>query len=74
MNDSNKSVIERAFELAREGKISTLEDLERTLSREGYHDARAQLSSPALRLQLRTMGAMPTKKGAPRKLQTAGTS
>ena len=48
-----KTIIERALELAREGKCRTTDDFHRALSREGYQQVSAHLSGPSLRAQLK---------------------
>lgn len=50
MVDPNKSALERAFELAREGGFDTVSELKRAVAAEGYD--RKQLEGPALTRQL----------------------
>ncbi len=47
------STIERAYELARNGPCTTLDDIRRQLDRERYPSVSAHLSGPTLRRQLR---------------------
>jgi hypothetical protein len=49
------TTLERAYELARSGACLNVDDVARTLKREGYHDVRSQLSGPKLR---RTLNAL----------------
>jgi hypothetical protein len=51
--DSNVTALERAFELARSGKYSSVSDLRSALSREGY--SASQIDGPALGRQLRSI-------------------
>jgi hypothetical protein len=48
-----KSLIERAIELAQSGAYHRIEHLERQLIAEGYSNVPAHLSGPTLRRQLR---------------------
>ncbi|WP_248311513.1 hypothetical protein [Bosea sp. ASV33] len=48
-----KTTLERAFELARSGRLETLSELQRALVAEGY--ALQQLTGPALFEQLRKL-------------------
>jgi hypothetical protein len=50
-----RSIIERAFELARTGRFETMKELEKGLAREGYAKSDPQLHSPSLRKQLITL-------------------
>lgn len=47
-----KSVIERAFDLARSGEYSTIDQVRLRLDAEGYFDAREHLAGRTLRIQL----------------------
>jgi hypothetical protein len=49
--DTNRSSVERAFELARSGRATGLRYIQGALKREGYEDPR--LEGHALRRQLR---------------------
>ena len=48
-----KPLLERAFELARSGQYSKVEDIERKLGDEGYPKTSAHWNSTTLRKQLR---------------------
>lgn len=50
--DRGKSTIERAFEIAREGKAARLEEIARQLLREGYSDVHGHLDGATIRSQL----------------------
>jgi hypothetical protein len=52
---SERTVLERAFELAQSGDVDSLEELRLKLHAEGYHESRAQISGPALQRQLRDL-------------------
>jgi len=47
--------IERAYELARSGIVTTVEEIATRLQREGYLDVSHQLNGPLLRKQLREL-------------------
>ncbi len=49
------TTLERAFAVAREGRVVSLYDIVQTLQAEGYADCVAQLSGPSLRAQLRLL-------------------
>lgn len=49
------STIERAYELARDGPCTSLDDIRRQLDRERYASVGAHLSGPTLRRQLRQL-------------------
>ena len=51
--DQNKTALERAFELAKSGKVSNLTQLRDQIKAEGY--SRAQIEGMALSRQLRRM-------------------
>ena len=51
--EPSKSSLERAFDIARQGKVRRVRDIARQLDREGY-DHR-QLQGPALAAQLRAL-------------------
>lgn len=51
--EPSKSSLERAFDIARQGKVRRVRDIARQLDREGY-DPR-QLQGPALAAQLRQL-------------------
>ncbi len=51
--DSRISQLERAFELARSGRCSTVADIKRKLREEGYQDD--QIEGPSLFGQLNTL-------------------
>jgi hypothetical protein len=48
------SALERAFQLARSGQVSTIEDIRKVLRQEGY-EASHMCVGPSLRLQLRNL-------------------
>lgn len=48
--DTNKTTLERAFELARSGRYHGISELKRAISAEGY--TASQLDGPSLRRQL----------------------
>lgn len=48
-------IVERAFELAREGNCHSLEDVRRKLSAEQYVNIDSYLSGPTLRKQLKDL-------------------
>ena len=50
-----KGVIERAFELARQGRCRTLEDIRRVLARESYSAIDAHLAGGTIRRQLKAL-------------------
>ncbi|WP_445191711.1 hypothetical protein ACT009_14195 [Sphingomonas sp. Tas61C01] len=50
-----KSTIERAFEIAREGKALRLEEIARQLQREGYADVHGHLDGAKIRAQLMSL-------------------
>jgi hypothetical protein len=52
---SDRTIIERAFELARGGDCRTLEELRRALTRERYAGVDAHLAGAGIRSQLKTM-------------------
>jgi hypothetical protein len=52
--DPNRSALERAFQLARSGQVSTIDDIRKVLRREGY-DASNMYVGPSLRSQLREL-------------------
>jgi hypothetical protein len=58
----NTSTLERAFELAKSGRYSSLYDIEREISKEGYR--KEQLEGRTLRAQLKALidAARPTPK------------
>ncbi len=49
------STVERAYQLAREGPSTCLDDIRRQLERERYASVNAHLSGPTLRRQLRQL-------------------
>lgn len=51
-SDPPKSVIERAFDLARSGEYSTIDQIRQRLDVEGYFDAREYLAGRTIRIQL----------------------
>jgi hypothetical protein len=51
--DHNKSVLERAFDLAKSGDYETTETIKRQLAKEGY--SVGQIFGPSLHKQLRTL-------------------
>jgi hypothetical protein len=52
--DSNLSALERAFQLARSGQVSNVEDIRKRLKHEGY-DANAVFVGKSLKTQLRDL-------------------
>jgi hypothetical protein len=50
-----KGIIERAFELAREGRCTSVEDIRRTLSAEHYGQVDAHMSGFQIRSQLKNL-------------------
>jgi hypothetical protein len=52
--DRKVSTLERAFQLARSGKVSKIEDIRKILKNEGY-DARAVDGGQSLKSQLRSL-------------------
>jgi hypothetical protein len=67
--DQNKTCIEMAFDLARSGKFTDLELLERRLHDEGY--STGQLTGPSLRRQVRALMVAATKVQVPVTPRTA---
>jgi hypothetical protein len=57
-------IIERAFQLARSGDYSSMEDLKRRLAREGYEAVSAHLSGRLTRDQLTGMMAEAARRSA----------
>jgi hypothetical protein len=51
--DSNRTALERAFDLANSGACDTVEDIKRCLRQEGYVDT--QVIGKSLRKQLRAL-------------------
>jgi hypothetical protein len=52
--DRNVTPLERAFQLAKSGKVSNLDDIRKTLKQEGY-DARVVQDGASLKAQLRNL-------------------
>ena len=52
---STDNIIERAFELAREGQCRSLDDIRRTLAREHFGNVNAHLAGLGIRNQLRRL-------------------
>ena len=52
--DRNVSTLERAFQLAKSGQVSTIEDIRKVLRQEGY-EASNMYVGPSLRSQLREL-------------------
>jgi len=52
--DLNLSALERAFQLARSGQVSNVEDIRKRLKQEGY-DANAVYVGQSLKTQLRDL-------------------
>ena len=52
--DPNLSALERAFQLARSGQVSNVEDIRKRLKQEGY-DANAVYVGQSLKTQLRDL-------------------
>ncbi|KQU55698.1 MULTISPECIES: hypothetical protein [Sphingomonas] len=48
-----QSTVERAYQLARQGPCTTLDDIRRQLEQERYASVNAHLSGPTIRRQLR---------------------
>lgn len=55
MSYNERPILERAFELARTGEFISLKILEKALAKEGYAKGDAQIQSPTVRKQLRTI-------------------
>jgi hypothetical protein len=53
MDDGSTSPLERAFQLARSGRFSTVDEVKEQLKREGYLNN--QVSGPQLMQQLRAL-------------------
>jgi hypothetical protein len=51
----DKSTLERAFELAREGRCHSIDDIRRALTRENYNDVQAHLTGPTIARQMRAL-------------------
>jgi hypothetical protein len=49
------STVERAYQLAREGPSTSLDDIRRQLEQERYGSVNAHLSGPTIRRQLRQL-------------------
>jgi hypothetical protein len=56
------TILERAFELARDGQVSDLEALRKRLTAEGYGGGVIQLTDHTIRRQLLTIIATATRK------------
>jgi len=52
--DRDVTALERAFQLAKSGKVSNLDDIRKTLKQEGY-DANVVQDGPSLKAQLRNL-------------------
>jgi hypothetical protein len=52
--DPNTSALERAFQLAKSGRVSTVEEIKKSLKREGYDD-KAIDGGRSLRSQLNAL-------------------
>lgn len=53
--DGKLSALERAFQLARSGRISTVDDIKKQLKQEGYDVSSREYAGPSLRSQLREL-------------------
>jgi len=53
---NEKSLIERALELARSGAYERIDQIERQLNAEGYSNVASHLDAPSLRRQLSQLG------------------
>jgi hypothetical protein len=62
---SPQNPVERAFELARSGRVQTLIDLARALKAEGYGNVDAHLAGSGIRKQLRDILAEGAAKLSP---------
>jgi hypothetical protein len=51
--DREVTALERAFQLAKSGKVSNLDDIRKTLKQEGY--AKVVQDGPSLKAQLRNL-------------------
>lgn len=62
-----RSTVERAYELARQGPSTSLEDIRRQLEREHYASVAAHLAGPTIRRELRLLcrNRMAAAKPAP---------
>lgn len=54
MQDERNTVVQ-AFALARSGRFSSVEEIERELRREGFHSVQQHLSGPTMKRQLREL-------------------
>jgi glycosyltransferase involved in cell wall biosynthesis len=52
---ASKTTIERAFELAREGRCHSIDDIRRALTHENYDNVQAHLAGPAIARQMRLL-------------------
>lgn len=52
---TTKTTLERAFDLARSGGYSSLQDIRRQLKSEGFDQVEAHLAGPAIGKQLRRL-------------------
>jgi hypothetical protein len=55
MTDVRPGVVQRAYEIAKDGHALYLAEIESQLDREGYMDAAAQMRAPALKVDLRKL-------------------
>jgi hypothetical protein len=51
----NETTLERAFALARSGRFASLDDIRRTLKREGYDQVESHLAGPSIGRQLKEL-------------------
>ena len=52
---NNKTIAERAFELAREGKCRSLDDIRRQLTKEGFESVHSHLAGSLIGKQLKSL-------------------
>jgi hypothetical protein len=53
--EGERNTVVQAFALARSGRFSSVEEIERELRKEGFHSVQQHLSGPTLRQQLREL-------------------
>ena len=72
---AHKTVIERAFELARTRQYRSVMELRRALSREGYANAVSHLDGRFIKAQLAAVarGSKIAQPSCPRKTESGGT-
>jgi hypothetical protein len=53
--DPNVSALERAFQLARSGRVANVDDIKKQLKQEGYDVSPRAFEGPSLRSQLKDL-------------------